>query len=94
MAAAQPDFTLSEETHYAELWMGTHGSGPSVLAATGQPLAEYIRDNPQVLGDRVLAKFGVQLPYLFKVLSVNTALSIQAHPSKVRVRDSVLGRGC
>nr|QIA50420.1 mannose-6-phosphate isomerase [Semibalanus balanoides] len=82
VAAGQPEFTLSEETPYAELWMGTHGSGPSVLASSGQPLADYIRENPQVLGERVLAKFGVQLPYLFKVLSVNTALSIQAHPSK------------
>eukprot|EP00951_Prasinocladus_malaysianus_P004978 scaffold35369_cov15-Prasinocladus_malaysianus.AAC.1 len=28
------------------------------------------------------ARFGDDLPYLFKVLSVETALSIQAHPDK------------
>ncbi|KAF0289573.1 Mannose-6-phosphate isomerase [Amphibalanus amphitrite] len=82
VAASQPGFSVSEDTHYAELWMGTHGSGPSVLAATGQPLADYIREHPEVLGERVAARFGTQLPFLLKVLSVDTALSIQAHPSK------------
>ena len=31
---------------------------------------------------QVLQRFGNDLPYLFKVLSVDTALSIQAHPDK------------
>ena len=52
----------------AELWMGTHPSGPSTIHSTKQTLSEY-------LGGR-------QLPFLFKVLSVKTALSIQAHPDK------------
>jgi mannose-6-phosphate isomerase len=30
----------------------------------------------------VVARFGGQLPFLFKVLSINDALSIQSHPSK------------
>ena len=91
VAASQPEFSISEQTHYAELWMGTHGSGPSVLAESGQSLDEYIQQNPHVLGERVLAKFGTQLPYLLKVLSVNTALSIQAHPSKVRGTAAAVG---
>ena len=31
---------------------------------------------------QVLSRFGKDLPYLLKVLSVETALSIQAHPDK------------
>lgn len=35
-----------------------------------------------MLGKRVLGKWGCDLPFLFKVLSVAKALSIQAHPDK------------
>jgi mannose-6-phosphate isomerase len=64
--------------------MGTHPSGPSTLAEgplSGEELLAYIRDHPEVLGDAA-PKFGVDLPFLFKVLSVKTALSIQSHPDK------------
>lgn len=65
--------------------MGTHPNGPSRIASSGESLHEWIIQNPQALGDQVLNMFGVQLPFLFKVLSVNKALSIQVHPSKVQV---------
>lgn len=29
--AASPEFEVSEEETFAELWMGTHPSGPSVI---------------------------------------------------------------
>ncbi|EYU44628.1 hypothetical protein MIMGU_mgv1a0065652mg, partial [Erythranthe guttata] len=45
-------------------------------------LKDWIDRNPAVLGDRVLEKWGPNLPFLFKVLSVAKALSIQAHPDK------------
>lgn len=51
----------------AELWMGTHPSAPSKLFEQDILLSDHINR---------------QLPFLFKVLSVNTALSIQAHPDK------------
>ncbi|CAB4273579.1 unnamed protein product [Prunus armeniaca] len=35
-----------------------------------------------VLGEKVVQKWGSDLPFLFKVLSVAKALSIQAHPDK------------
>ena len=35
-----------------------------------------------MLGQDSRQKFGDNLPFLFKVLSVNKALSIQAHPDK------------
>ncbi|KAI7837538.1 hypothetical protein COHA_008625 [Chlorella ohadii] len=69
---------------YAELWMGTHPSGPSLLVDNGyagQPLLTLLRDRPQMLG-AALPRFGCDLPFLFKVLSVGTALSIQSHPDK------------
>lgn len=50
---------------------------------TGETLGDYISKHPDVLGSPVIQKFGKSLPYLFKVLSVNQALSIQAHPNKV-----------
>jgi mannose-6-phosphate isomerase len=65
--------TLEEvdpDTPYAELWIGTHPNGPSMLE-NGQTLQEAIGD---------------ELPFLFKVLSAGKALSIQAHPDKEGAR--------
>ncbi|KAA8494066.1 Mannose-6-phosphate isomerase 1 [Porphyridium purpureum] len=53
-----------------QLWMGDHPSAPSVVPALGISLAELLEQR------------GVALPYLFKVLSVQQALSIQAHPDR------------
>ncbi|XP_068642784.1 mannose-6-phosphate isomerase 1-like [Aristolochia californica] len=79
---------------YAELWMGTHASGPSFVVDSGihdetgttVSLKSWIRENPKALGEKVLAKWGSDLPFLFKVLSVAKALSIQAHPDKELAR--------
>lgn len=68
---------------YAELWMGTHPSGPSVLASSRQTLLNYLLNNDEVLGQAEKTKFGTDLPFLFKALSVAKPLSIQAHPNKV-----------
>ncbi|XP_075229900.1 mannose phosphate isomerase isoform X2 [Lycorma delicatula] len=75
------DLQIDEEKPYAELWMGTHPSGPSVIVESGLLLIDWIQKNPKVLGTDVRARFG-HLPFLFKVLSVDQALSIQAHPTK------------
>lgn len=75
--------TIDEATTYAELWMGTHPSCPSKIRGTDKTLAAHIAEHPDCLGSGVRATFGPQLPFLFKVLSVDTALSIQAHPNKV-----------
>lgn len=80
--AANPDFQIISHKPYAELWMGTHPNGPSYLVKTGESLNEWIQKNPETLGEKVRQVFGTQLPFLFKVLSVNKALSIQAHPTK------------
>ena len=68
--------------------MGTHKKGPSKIKypdpLTGTLLSDWLNDNPWALGGRVAATYDGQLPFLFKVLSINTALSIQAHPDKTR----------
>ncbi|KAM3306215.1 mannose-6-phosphate isomerase 1 [Capsicum chacoense] len=77
---------IDQDHPYAEFWMGTHESGPSyVRGGEGGgkvTLKEWIERNPSVLGDTVLKKWGTDFPFLFKVLSVAKALSIQAHPDK------------
>ncbi|CAL4986960.1 unnamed protein product [Urochloa decumbens] len=65
----------------AELWMGTHPSAPSSLAPDVS-LRDWIARNPSALGRAVAARWGGDLPFLFKVLSVAKALSIQAHPDR------------
>ena len=71
-----------------QLWMGTHKKGPSVIShppsLAGALLSDWLRDNQWALGNKVAKKFGGELPFLLKILSVNRALSIQAHPDKER----------
>ncbi|XP_059177855.1 mannose-6-phosphate isomerase-like isoform X2 [Physella acuta] len=79
-------FKVDPETTYAELWMGTHPNGPSIVSIPGKeeiPLSEWVEKHPDQLGPEVRSFFKGNLPFLFKVLSVRTSLSIQAHPNKV-----------
>jgi mannose-6-phosphate isomerase len=76
------DFDIDPSSPYAELWMGTHPNGPSTLKASGELLSSHIAQFPETLGEKSRKLFGDNLPFLFKVLSVNQALSIQAHPNK------------
>ncbi|KAF8335011.1 mannose-6-phosphate isomerase [Cantharellus anzutake] len=82
-AQATPSFALEETKPYAELWMGTHPSCPSVVASSGENLRTFLTANPGLLGKQSVARYGPDLPFLFKVLAINKALSIQAHPDKV-----------
>ena len=77
--------------------MGTHPSCPSYTRpADGKPpcrttLSEYLSQHKELLSDKVIAHYKIDpsrakdksvLPFLFKVLSVGKALSIQAHPDR------------
>jgi mannose-6-phosphate isomerase len=62
--------------------MGTHPSNPSKDVETGRTLKELIEDNQELMGSEISEKYNKKLPFLFKVLSINKALSIQAHPNK------------
>ncbi|KAG8950912.1 Mannose-6-phosphate isomerase [Tulasnella sp. 424] len=81
-AQCSPEFTVNEAKPYAELWMGTHPSLASKVFKTGETLKTHLTLHPELLGAKVRAKFGDDLPFLFKVLAIRKALSIQAHPDK------------
>jgi len=83
MKSANADFVVNKQETYAELWMGTHENGPSYLKNGDIPLREYIQKNAEVLSNDAIQIFGPNLSFLFKVLSINKALSIQVHPDKV-----------
>ncbi|KAI1005517.1 Mannose-6-phosphate isomerase [Podosphaera aphanis] len=84
LATATPvqGFSIQEDRPYAELWMGTHPSNPSKDFVTQQNLLDFIKDNPEIISPQPSEQFTNGLPFLFKVLSIGKALSIQAHPNK------------
>ncbi|KAK5901824.1 hypothetical protein CesoFtcFv8_007145 [Champsocephalus esox] len=80
-----PAAVVEEGKPYAELWMGAHPKGDAQIKdnrIAQTTLGEWIAHFPACLGSKVKDTFQGQLPFLFKVLSVNTALSIQAHPNR------------
>lgn len=69
----------------AEMWMGAHPAGSSV-AETGDgrdvPLVELIATHPHETLGRIAGSGPHELPFLFKLLAAERALSIQVHPSR------------
>ena len=73
-----------ENKPQAEIWMGAHPNGCSQIEVAGKltRLADFIEtDKSATIGEAADQTFG-ELPYLFKVLAAEKALSIQVHPSK------------
>ena len=69
----------------AELWMGAHPRASSLVEYEGRwvPLIDLIERFPgEILGKESVEKFGVTLPFLFKVLAAAKPLSIQVHPNR------------
>lgn len=60
---------------YAEMWMGTHESGPSYVIDDDHggrmvdfiTLKDWIRENPNAVGKKVIDNWGCDLPFMFKV---------------------------
>lgn len=75
--ANNSSFVIDNGQCYAELWMGDHVSGPSIIRGTGQSLDQLLANENGLIGGMN------KLPFLLKVLSIGKALSIQVHPSKV-----------
>lgn len=69
----------------AELWVGTHPRGPSVVASgehRGCTLSAVVAADPaRWLGADLAATGATELPFLLKVLAIGSPLSLQAHPS-------------
>ncbi|CAO1637259.1 unnamed protein product [Parajaminaea phylloscopi] len=62
-ATEQLNLQIQDDEPYAELWMGTHPTLPSRIvtqnaSGTCPTLSEYLNQNPSLLGDKVVAKYG------------------------------------
>ncbi len=76
-----------EKRPFAELWLGSHPQAPSAVEVEGgrAGLDELLRrEGERILGPAISARFGVGLPFLFKVLDAREMLSIQVHPSRAQ----------
>ncbi|EXF24366.1 mannose-6-phosphate isomerase [Nesterenkonia sp. AN1] len=73
-------------TPQAELWMGAHPSGPSLLElpSAGAQGPGEITSLPEYLHDS--AQASESFPFLLKVLAAEQPLSIQSHPTAERAR--------
>uniref|UniRef100_A0A6G1S7T5 mannose-6-phosphate isomerase n=1 Tax=Aceria tosichella TaxID=561515 RepID=A0A6G1S7T5_9ACAR len=73
------------QQHLAELWFGSHPSGPSMVCVGNNlvGLDKFLAKEPEMIGvvDQYF-KYNKQLPFLFKILSIAQSLSLQAHPDK------------
>ncbi|XP_073952499.1 mannose-6-phosphate isomerase-like isoform X1 [Choristoneura fumiferana] len=87
LSSADSSITIDPDKPYAELWMGTHPNGPSLIIERNVFLSEYIQDNLDAIGPVVKKRFGVAVPFLFKILSIGKALSVQAHPNKAHAEE-------
>jgi mannose-6-phosphate isomerase len=79
----------SDKKPMAELWMGAHSRGPSLLVDGDSEfsLREYVLNNKEAaLGKETAEKYG-DLPFLFKVLAAGSPLSIQVHPDKKQAEE-------
>lgn len=68
----------------AEIWMGAHPNGcSSIELNSGSIKLSELIDNQkiEILGKKTADRYG-ELPFLFKVLAAENALSVQVHPSK------------
>ncbi|KAG2340864.1 RmlC-like cupin [Suillus weaverae] len=62
--------------------MGTHPNAPTRVHSTGQLLSEHLAAHPELVGESVIKRFGLengQIPFLFKVMSFDKALPVQIH---------------
>lgn len=49
------------------MWMGTYPSVPSFVIGTDETLEDYLNKNPNLVGKKIVDKFGGGLPFLPKV---------------------------
>jgi len=76
----------------AEFWIGSHPQGPAHVELDDGSLLPFdavLRQHARaLLGERCVERFGEQLPFMMKVLSVHKdhGLSIQLHPTREQAR--------
>ncbi len=76
--------TPASDTPCAELWIGTHKGGEATVpSAEGALLGDFLRAHAQEFyGAAHIERFGLELPFLLKVLAIEKPLSIQLHPTR------------
>ncbi len=68
----------------AEMWLGSHRGGSSVVVGGGR-LDAFLAAHPSLLGDAPASGLP-QLPFLMKVLAASRPLSLQVHPTLDQAR--------
>jgi mannose-6-phosphate isomerase len=65
------------------MWCGTYPTTPSKLLSSGEDLQQHLNAHKEhLIGSSILQKFGTDLPFLPKILSIAKALPLQIHPDK------------
>ncbi|KAI5816391.1 RmlC-like cupin domain-containing protein [Pyronema omphalodes] len=85
-ATPENEFTIDENVNYGEIWFGDHPKHPS-RTLNGTLLANLVEaDVDGFLTNAVYERFkdlhGKHIPFLFKILSFDKALPLQAHPHR------------
>jgi mannose-6-phosphate isomerase len=88
-----PDAAIGESWEIS----GVAGAVSRVKAGdfAGETLTALLkRYGPAILGEAVFARFGTELPLLFKLIDANDKLSVQAHPddASARARHNCMGK--
>ena len=87
VSTKEAQLKIDDNTPYAELWMGTHSSAPSRVLPADVLLSDVLNENQELCGKEISDAYEGKLPFLFKVLSIEKALSIQCHPTKELARE-------
>ncbi|CAI5452177.1 unnamed protein product [Caenorhabditis angaria] len=79
-------FTIDKNAPYAELWMGTHPDGPAQLKKCLTKLSTHLAKNPSPLITNNNSSKNIHLPFIMKIMSIRTTLSLQVHPTKEQAK--------
>lgn len=74
--------TAPDGSPQAEYWLGDHPLAPARVE--GRTLDQLLVEQPELLGEASLARFGPRLPFMVKILAAEQQLSLQAHPSRTQ----------
>jgi mannose-6-phosphate isomerase len=59
-------FQIDETKEYAEMWIGTYPTTPSLILSSGEDLQKHINANKEkLIGKPILSKFEADLPKVF-----------------------------
>ena len=80
----------TDDEPFAEYWLGTHPLGDAHVEG-GSTLSATLTQRPELLGEATVEAFAGKLPFLMKLLSAGSPLSLQAHPSRAQAEHGYAG---